>query len=277
MSGFISEIRVEGLSATQQALEEIGVLLGRDLGDLVREQSALLGKDLILLTPPTNKGGVYGLGFKESMASQFRVGKKAIQRDLGRVYVRVSAVAAAIRYEGTDEDRRAAAGFVRAANRGEVDEARAILRRYNFHQPKTIGKFEERHHRGARNAKGRVTAQIIRHVVTDVTEIRNYQKRLEEKLMIGKAGWYAAAVALGTKGIHRSVTRHGARYGRKVDRTQRGAAKVKDPTFLLINDVRYVVAQNAEFSTVPRAESRRRNQIERRLHVLRDKRVRGRI
>lgn len=253
-------------------LERIAILLGVGFAEEVRLQSGQLAKDLMRLAPPVGAGGGTPT---ESFAVQLRTGKKAITRDLARIYARLGQVAAEIRE--TDPD--AARAFQRAATRGEVAEATRILQAFGQPAPLGIGPFDAGYHKAARraNSRGRVAERSRRYIVTRVAPLNEYRRELEGHLMWQKAGWLPAARAFGARGVHPSILRHAAPAGRYIDLTRRGGPRRADPTVVLVNNVSYAESGHARLKVVARAEATRRRQIEKRLKALEAKRFRGQI
>ncbi|MDH5628197.1 MAG: hypothetical protein OEY69_07875 [Candidatus Krumholzibacteria bacterium] len=228
-------------------------VLGKEVGELVRFYSGPAILDLMRTFPPM--GTVSG---KEAFSRQRQLGVQAVTRDIAQVYRSLASVIAQVREAEDGLHGDAARGLARAVRRGEIAEARGILRRMGFEMESRmeIGTFDAGHHKSSRAGRGRVRRRRAAQIVTDAQALRAYVRAKVALVGTEKAGFLAGHRAAGGKGsIPRWITRHGSgRTGRAQDLTR----KALNPRLVVTNAVPYAAEHAGGLVGLSLARSRRR-------------------
>ena len=216
-------------------------VLGKGVGELLRFYSAPAVMDLLRTYPP-----MVTVGGRDSFAKQKQLGKGAIDRDVGKVYVSLGTVVEEVRVATAAEsaDGAAARGFAKLVRQGRVAEARALLRRVGLadYAALEMGRFDAKYHEKSRNRRGRVSRRRKAQVVVDVASLRRYVRELKGKIGFLKSGWLRGYRGAGGKGaVPRWISAHGGGAGGVVDLTGRQL----NPSFTVINAVNYARVQDA--------------------------------
>lgn len=154
-----------------------------------------------------------------------------VERDIRKVYADGGNVFASIRATSKSADNRGLAdAFYYFYQTGQIKGRRGAQSLLEASSSVMAGlkisKLDPEIHRGQRNSKGRVPGQRsigrFRQIVKNSDEIKKYVARRIKKVGFVKAGWAAAARALGgTRGIPKWVIRHRGAPGIGQDNTNR--------------------------------------------------------
>lgn len=217
------EVTHESLREFERSLLDLGALLNKSVGDVLRQQARLVCVNLAWNTQP------YGLGLDAR-----KLGEWAAMRDVGKVYRSVDVVYAEIAKQSED----AAKGFYAAALNGRLDVAKHILRGCGLSEllGADIGAFDPAIHHGLRNNRGRVSIRTPRLIVTDPKVLLAYHKLVVSRVGTAKSSWATCAQQLGgVRGIPFWATKNRAP-GHVQDLSQ----QANDPRVILSSRVDYM-------------------------------------
>lgn len=213
-------------SRWQREIIRLSAALGKTVGDVIEDQARLLVEELAKLTPP------YGsLGGKESFAAQRRIGLKAVEGDVTRLFGSFGDVEA---FRG---DSKLAARVKLLLRRNDHTALASILQRVGFgivSPTEVLPQDMEGVHRRHRDKRGRVRRTVPRHWVKERDRNR-YLREKKAEVMTLKAGWAPAARMLRAR-IPANIMRKARPGGGRVLMKTKG---VKDPEVTMWNLVSY--------------------------------------
>jgi hypothetical protein len=215
-------------SELNRSLERLQAATKRDFGGIVRQVARLLAGNLIHDTQP------YGT----ELAAK-KQGEGAVMRDIGKVFMTASQA-----YRQIQElDKKLAAGWYKAVKAGDFAKAEKMIEKSTlpFRNAEISATLDPQLHQSNRQGRGRVYRQRPAAILSDPKELKDYAKKVAQRVGFGKAGWASAASNIGNATMGRLgripawVTRHkGAAPGAAQDRS-----KGTDPSVMLTNQVRY--------------------------------------
>lgn len=233
------------LREISSALENWSLATREPLGKLMRQEMGLILQRVMQAYPP------FAHPLQTSFAGQSRIGKAAVSRDVGRVYVTINEVFEELQAKagGVTGDARLAKAWYGLWRRGEFDEVRRVLEEVGSDYARVaMGPALERsHHLRRRSRGGRVGGRYHSQMVT-AAELSRYRRELHSRVMWAKAGWLAGATRFGSKGIPVAVRKLGLAPGAAIDQSRR----LNDPHVVAINRVSYAGYLEARGRIVPR-------------------------
>lgn len=183
-------------------IEQVIRTTGREASDVVRQEGKLLVQDLVKLTPPFGPSPN-----SESFSAQRKVGEKAVERDLTRTFTAI------------DPDKihnpKIRERIKALTRKGDVQAIQDLLKQCRIPAAGVILEMTTAQHQARRDGRGRVKRGKRLWIVRE----RSFGRFLREKKKhVGqsKAGWAAAAAALGLK-LPAWITRHGTGGGSFVE------------------------------------------------------------
>lgn len=181
------ELDPGSLADFQRQTMALAAATGQSGGDVLREQTRLLVKDLVATTPPFGRAA-----HLQDIDKQYFIGKAAVRRDVRRVFRPVTTLRAWTR----PTNRRVKRSLERAVRQGDTLAVARIMR---FNPGRVIARAEPRLHQSARDGKGTVPADFRWYVVLDEGSVREYEQEMFERIGRAKAGWETAARAVGVE------------------------------------------------------------------------------
>ncbi len=219
----------------EDALVRYKVAVGKSWENVIKEQARLITTTLIRMTPPLT----------------FARGKRAIDRDVRRVFIPLEEIEAVLfaytiarknRYEGLQligfdkvkwRDPRVGATVLKAWREGRTDILDIIFERAIAKNAPQFIPMERPDHQfyKAQKRNGKLPKRLKQHgVISDSKSIEAYIKEVQQKVGITKAGWATAALGLNAK-LPAWLSKHGTKYGDLFDNSGRN----KDPSVTLVN------------------------------------------
>jgi hypothetical protein len=175
-----------------QALNRYWKVVGGDLGDLLRQQTGLVVRRVIDLTPPfssTRLERMLGSGKGSFGNFQARtIGERAVERDIRRVFIPVSEL----------KDWQKSVKF-RKAQAANDTETIAKLLKGKFHFDRVTVDVDAEHHKKSRSHDGRVKRKPHQHLVLVSENIIKYVKRRQAQVGYAKSGWNEAHRKFGVR------------------------------------------------------------------------------
>lgn len=161
-------------------------VVGKGLGEVLRDEASYLAETAAKITPPHTGSMSPG----ESWGAQKKAGANAIRRDIGKVYTTLGSVAKQIK----EKDEGAAKGFRSEVRKGNIREAQRILYAVGMgaHATREIGLFDPSLHDLRRDRRGRVSRRGRTQMVTDTAALNRYIGAELAKSGALKKGWYLA-------------------------------------------------------------------------------------
>lgn len=187
-------------------LRALGHATRRPMQELVTNEARLFisssGKvpGIVQITPPHSKG-VRGNAAKKQ-------GENAVRRDLRRVYGGASALYGLIKQRGDEGLARAFWKLVQARN---FAGASAIAKSVTGHELRESFDGGSAH-RGRRDGRGRVEGREPSFFTGDTKGLEDYTRRTVGRVGIYVAGFNAAGLRLGAKGVPAWGLRHGSQF-----------------------------------------------------------------
>lgn len=234
----MASVTTQGLSRFNALLKEAPEAIGRSVDSIVRQEARALCITLGASAQP--------LGLQD--AARQRANREKVAKDIRKVYLDTStpsAVAAEIK-------RRSPALF-HAYRRAVQQGNQAQQRRYMRDAGIVIGALDPKKHRAARTGAHGGVGDVGARDVVQKNQLRAYIKKKQATVGFAKAGWYAAAKAIGGRVRRNLVAADGKRstveifppYLKKIARSHPGigTAKVSHHRVEIINNVRH--AQDA--------------------------------
>lgn len=232
-----AEIELESLVLAMRRMAEV---TGKGFGQIVLQNSRLAAKNLAISTHPWNGAdGNFRVNRRGDVTYNGRedldIMKKAIARDIGKVYTSAQLIFKQLQ----DEGEKIAAAWYRAMKNGNFSLAEDLIRgTKNLHRNAYHGiPLDPAFHQRSRNSRGRVSRHRAAQILPDAKDIKARIKEKQALAGFGKAGWITAGSALGKiSNVPAWITRHrGIAPGQAQNATQRPT----DPYVTLTNDVRY--------------------------------------
>ena len=242
-----------------QMLVNLAAILGKPIGQIIKERAVMMGRYLAEITPPV----VQQIGpLMEGQEGQFDGGslnarnlqRFAIRRDIKRTYIGARAIFKRLNDSNGATGKAAAKAFWHAAKHGQLHEAKDILRKSGIKESSMpIIQFDGgAEHRRGRTRQGRVNKGRSQTIVLDTKALSEYTKKIEKRGGWTKAAWINAASQVSTVGMSRVkgwIKVHSSSPGTGEDRTSNTAF----PAVYLTNAVPWVnVAVSAK--TIASAE-----------------------
>lgn len=217
---------------------EIVKVTGKEAAVVIREEGRLLVKDVAKMTPPFGKAPS-----TESFASQRKLGEAAVEKDVRRVFhvIDLSKIRNASLREALE----------RLVKKKDLAGVEALLKRMKIPARMVIREADAGLHEAWRDRRGRVQRDKWIWVLSGAS-VNRYVRAMKGHVGRAKAGWSAAAAALGVK-LPAWITRHGAGHGSFRDETKHPTA----PKITIINAVPKAQASGAELQIVRRAMANR--------------------
>lgn len=208
--------------------------LGRNAGEVLREEAGFLSLDMAKASPPFAK-----FGGRESWAVQRRVGRAAVSRDVRSVIGIGSDLYGALAARSEDWARQYWAMLSRGDERAALEFAERILGGA-VRQPAVGRRVDPQAHQRMRNRRGRVQGRNV--PIQQVVEARarqRYVREVQGRIGFLKAGWLAAAMRFrGGKGAPAWLQKQVFSAGSVVDGTRQERVLFVE----LRNRVRYAAA-----------------------------------
>jgi hypothetical protein len=234
---FANEAAMEGLSV-------LAAFRGITLAQILRDGAVMFARYLATATPPftTLPAGPGNAGGLDGGTLRARdVGRAAVRRDIGRVYISPSRIYDELsNWQAAKTGRSLANGYYRALKTGQIEEARSILRRAGSpsanleHMAWDGGAL----HRKKQNKRGHINRGNRPAIVTDRLALKKYVVSIEKNVGFTKSGWITAASQISTRGLGQIngwiKTHRAPGYGE--DRTENTAF----PTIYLTNAVPWI-------------------------------------
>lgn len=257
--GRIEIITVVDLTSFEAALVDYAAATGRECAEVVTDQARLFTRDVMKATPPFETFG----NFDESWAAQRRAGLGAIEGDIRRGFQAFEELSL---FE-SPRNAELGANFRKAVRGNKPEAARAILKNariLDIKPDRIVAQPTPERHNRLRNQRGRVYTRLPYPFWTLLSRPVDRFVRDKQKL-VGrlKAGWLAAAIQLGVKGIPQWI------------QSQRAEGSIgplpryrdNDPRILIVNTVPYVGFQNQEHRFVALALKERTGSMRRALEA----------
>lgn len=194
-----------------QQINEIVRVTGREGGEVIRQESKLLVQDLVRLTPPFGPAPS-----TESYGKQREVGEHAVERDVRNVFTVLDLDK--IRNEGIRERLRL------LMRKGDLDGVKGVLKGCKIPVNTVLLEADAGVHEFARDRRGRVQTWKKIYVIRE-RGVNRYVREMKSHVGRSKAGWAAAAAALGVR-LPSWITRHGTSGGSVRDQTRGNEPKV---------------------------------------------------
>jgi hypothetical protein len=213
------------LKGFNRALEEYQQAVGKSWPEVLRQQGRLLAVNLATETQPWGDS-----------SDGFEVGKKAVMRDVGRVFASGSVI-----YDQLMMKSRAqASAYWMLMNRGQVNDAERILVA-NGIDVKHIKRPDHAMHKARIDRRGHVyQGKRFRPsaIVFDEKSIESYGRKISKNVGTGKAGWAQCAEELGgARGIPQWAKRNRSPgVGGVID----NSSSFNNPSVTLENRVSYI-------------------------------------
>lgn len=214
------EVDPQSLSQFQREVKALAAATHKAGAEVLREETHDLIKDVVATTPPFGR-----VAFVEDIANQFYIGKAAVRRDIRRVFRPVQTLRAWKRPFNARLKRE----LERAVGKGDVLAVAKILK---LRPERVLAKADASIHQSARDEKGRVPQSYRWYVVLDEESIRGLEDETFKRIGRAKAGWEAAARAVGLD-LPEWIARHSTP-GRF-----RQVNGPEGPTIEIANDVEY--------------------------------------
>lgn len=237
-----------------ERMKRLALVTNRSVGEIIRERAPTLARYLATATMPIaglSRDGGNADGFSKAAET---LGKKAVTRDLGRVYVSPKTITRSLSESNGEHGEAMAKGFTKFLKKGELQSAKAILDRSGIaaRQLTIVAWDGGDAHRKARNNRGRVPAARKPQITTDAVALRKYSDMRRKNVGFAKGGWINAAASVGAlpKSIPQWVKRH-ASPGSAKDMTSDGT----NPRFELTDAVNYMTAIMGEKYLIQATES----------------------
>lgn len=221
-------------------LERISMVTGREIGTVIRQEAKLFVKDVLKLTPPFGTAPS-----TESLNAQKKVGERAVERDIRRVFSTLDLTK--IRSPKIKHD------LERLVRKGDLEGVRRVLRAMGIPARDVLREADPKLHEGQRDRRGRIQSRKNIWVVKDGS-VKRYVREKQKHVGKAKSGWLMAARALGVS-VTNWISRHSGA-GVFVDRTR----DRKKPMVRVGNAVDFIQGSGAELQIVKRAlQNRVRN------------------
>lgn len=227
-----------------ERMKRLAMVTNRSVGDIIKSRSPMLARYLATATMPiaglTNGSeGSNPDGFSKAAET---LGKKAVTRDIGRVYVSPKAVTRTLANSNGERGEAMAKGFTKFLKKGDLANAKAILDRARIDASSlTILQWDGgESHRKARGPRGRVAAGRKPQITTDAKALKAYADMRRKNVGFAKGGWINAARSVGGVMPQRTpawVMRHDSP-GYGTDLTDDPV----NPRFKLTNNVSYLTS-----------------------------------
>ncbi len=189
------ELDASEFATFERQTQRLAAAIGRPAGEVLREETRLLVQDLLASTPPFGRHG-----FLEDLEKQYFIGRRAVRRDIRRVFRPVTT----LRAWRQPVNPRVKRELARAVRKGDTATVAKILK---FHNSRVIARAVAALHQRARNDAGTVPADFRWYVVLDEQSIRDYETEVFERIGKAKAGWETAARAVGVP-VPEWIARH---------------------------------------------------------------------
>jgi len=210
--------------------------LGKDLGIAVEEQARLLARRLADLTPPFNR----------------KQGTKAVDRDIGRVYLRNEWFTEIFVFRNPVLNQRVQ-DEVRAQDTAALQD---IFKNSSKLQRLHIESFDPARHAKARDRRtGKVTyPEPFSFPLTEQSKVKSYTRTMEKAVGSAKSGWGYCVVLLGGKVP--------AWFGKPLGSVENRTHDERKPLVRMTNNVGYFDSLDSRQNIVSRAmEGRQRDMI----------------
>jgi len=216
-------------------------LLGRGVGEVIREESALLAYDVARITPPTTGT----MSFSQPWGAQKKAGVAAVRRDIAKVYATTSEIYAKLRAKG-ERGEDAAKGAAKAIRQDDLVKLRSILQGFGVTEflNADVGLFNPSYHEKGRVKNGRVARNRKRalQIVKNRASLTAYTRGKVKSVGSLKRGWMMASRRLQSKKRWPAWVKNAtAGTGRMIDNSR----SRKDPFISIINTTDYAGAQNS--------------------------------
>jgi hypothetical protein len=204
--------------ALEGKLHELAKAARVSPGLVMKEEAKFIVQGVMRLTPPAT----------------YAQGRKAVARDLGRVFTSLPAIMKRIDAMSFAGKEQFQAAMTRASRANDENAVRELLTRpiqgaesvtvrpytrngvavagYTHQRPfsgpmlpqitggtQIGGTLNPNLHTARRNARGRVTGRHLSQVVTKAKELNDYRKQVQSRVGWAMAGWLALATATGAK------------------------------------------------------------------------------
>lgn len=238
-------------------IAKTAVATRKTLGQVLREQSGLLARDTIALTPPF--AGAPDL--TNSFASDRKVGRSAVARDIRQIYATTATLFSYASGSGADDPQAAGKAAVKLAKTGDAAALHALLKRLNvvhFNEAALVSpEPDPAIHQNSRNARGRVRYVKPRQIVTSSASLNRYIKAKTDNVGRHKKGWDPQDPRFSPKGlpVWLSGQRTRALLANRTD-------DKSDPYFRLSNTQPGIAGQNAAISIARLALANRQRKME---------------
>jgi len=251
ISGSFNRAKFDGWIA------KTAVATRKTVGEVLREQSGLLARDTISLTPPF--AGSPDL--KSAFASDRKVGRAAVARDIRQVYASTATLYSYAASSGAEDPEAAAKAAVKFAKKGDTTSLHALLKRLNvthFTEAATAApEPDPAIHKSARDRRGRVRWVKPRQIVTSSAALNRYIKTKSDLVGRHKKGWSPQDTRFQPKGLPLWVSSQATRAG-LLNKTDSKA----DPFFRLSNTEPGIGGQNATLSIARLALANRERKMQ---------------
>lgn len=238
-------------SKFQAQLLEIRKLVKKDIQVLIKEQSRLLVKDCLLLTPAFGPNPLSG----ETSGSQKRIQDRAIRRDVDKVFQPISKLRVIMDEGKFSKDLR------RAVQIGDAGLVKKMLHGIGFNGFDVDLTATSERHAAARDSRGRVRKKTLATLIMRERTIAGYLRNVLTHAGKAKSGWIVAAQRLGVP-ISGWINRHS---GAGLYQEKFGLFETSITVGNLVNYIQY---KNRELRIMQIAVNRRANALKHRIGLI---------
>jgi hypothetical protein len=241
-----------------ERMKRFALVTNKSVGEAIRDRAPALARYLATATMPIAglvKGSDGGRNPKGYTKAAETLGKRAVTRDIGRVYVSPKTITRSIAESNGEHGVAMAKGFTGFLKKGDLQSAKAILDRSGIAAKQlTIVQWDGgTAHRSARKQRGRVSENRKPSITTDAKALKQYSDMRRKNVGFAKGGWINAVKSMGGQMPKETpvwVSRHNS--------PGHGNDMTNDPTnprYSLTNEVNYLSTILSESYLIRATES----------------------